>query len=162
MCVYEYTYVYMCVCRCIYIYIYIYVCVCVCVYVYLCVCVCVYVYMFIAYYAVFKQGGIKYHFLSLWYDSTWDWTLVIHTNSLCTYVCVCMSIHMYICVYVDVYIYIYIYVCVCVYLCVCMCICLYDNNKWIYIRFIYSMPWNLICGPSVSWSFFTKQQSSGS
>ena len=21
-----------------------------------------------------KQGGIKYHFLSLWYDSTWDWT----------------------------------------------------------------------------------------
>ena len=23
-----------------------------------------------------KQGGIKYHFLSLWYDSIWDWTLV--------------------------------------------------------------------------------------
>ena len=23
-----------------------------------------------------KQGRIKYHFLSLWYDSTWDWTLV--------------------------------------------------------------------------------------
>ena len=23
-----------------------------------------------------KQRGIKYHFLSLWYDSTWDWTLV--------------------------------------------------------------------------------------
>ena len=23
-----------------------------------------------------KQGGIKYHFLSLWYDSTWNWTLV--------------------------------------------------------------------------------------
>ena len=21
-----------------------------------------------------KQGGIKYLFLSLWYDSTWDWT----------------------------------------------------------------------------------------
>ena len=21
-----------------------------------------------------KQGGIKYHFLSLRYDSTWDWT----------------------------------------------------------------------------------------
>ena len=21
-----------------------------------------------------KQGGIKNHFLSLWYDSTWDWT----------------------------------------------------------------------------------------
>ena len=23
-----------------------------------------------------KQGGIKYHFLSLWYNSTWDWTKV--------------------------------------------------------------------------------------
>ena len=23
-----------------------------------------------------KQGGIKYHFLSLWYDSIWMWTLV--------------------------------------------------------------------------------------
>ena len=22
------------------------------------------------------QGGIKYQFLSLWYDSTWDWTQV--------------------------------------------------------------------------------------
>ena len=21
-----------------------------------------------------KQGGIKYYFLSLWYDSTWDWS----------------------------------------------------------------------------------------
>ena len=26
-----------------------------------------------------KQGGIKYHFLSLWYDSTWDWTQVSRT-----------------------------------------------------------------------------------
>ena len=23
-----------------------------------------------------KQGSIKYHFFSLWYDSTWDWTLL--------------------------------------------------------------------------------------
>ena len=23
-----------------------------------------------------KQGGIKYQILSLWYDSTWDWTQV--------------------------------------------------------------------------------------
>ena len=23
-----------------------------------------------------KQGSIKYHFLSLWYDATWDWTQV--------------------------------------------------------------------------------------
>ena len=29
-------------------------------------------------YAV-KQGGIKYHFLSLWYDSTGDWTPVSQT-----------------------------------------------------------------------------------
>ena len=26
-----------------------------------------------------KQGGIKYHFLSLWYDLTWDWTQVSRT-----------------------------------------------------------------------------------
>ena len=26
-----------------------------------------------------KRGGIKYHFLSLWYDSTWNWTLVSWT-----------------------------------------------------------------------------------
>ena len=26
-----------------------------------------------------KQGGIKYYFLSLWYDSTWDWTQVSRT-----------------------------------------------------------------------------------
>ena len=23
-----------------------------------------------------KQGKIRYHFLSLWYDSTWEWTQV--------------------------------------------------------------------------------------
>ena len=23
-----------------------------------------------------KQGRIKYHFLSFWYDSTWDWAQV--------------------------------------------------------------------------------------
>ena len=23
-----------------------------------------------------KQGSFKYHFWSLWYDSTWDWTQV--------------------------------------------------------------------------------------
>ena len=26
-----------------------------------------------------KQGGIKYYILSLWYDSTWDWTPVCLT-----------------------------------------------------------------------------------
>ena len=28
-----------------------------------------------------KQGGIKYHFKSLWYDATWDWTQVSRTIS---------------------------------------------------------------------------------
>ena len=23
---------------------------------------------------IVKQGGIKYHFLSFWYELTWDWT----------------------------------------------------------------------------------------
>ena len=27
-----------------------------------------------------KQGGIKYQFLSFWYDSTWDWTPVSRTT----------------------------------------------------------------------------------
>ena len=36
-----------------------------------------------------KQGGIKYHFLSLWYDSTWGWTPVSltvseHSTHVCT------------------------------------------------------------------------------
>ena len=26
-----------------------------------------------------KQGGIKHHFLSIWYDSTGDWTPVFRT-----------------------------------------------------------------------------------
>ena len=26
-----------------------------------------------------KQGRTKYHFLSFWYDSIWDWTLVSRT-----------------------------------------------------------------------------------
>ena len=26
-----------------------------------------------------KQDSIKYHFLNLWYDSTWDWTPVSQT-----------------------------------------------------------------------------------
>ena len=26
-----------------------------------------------------KQGGIKYHFKSLWHDMTWDWTQVSWT-----------------------------------------------------------------------------------
>ena len=40
--------------------------------------------------------------------------------------------------------YIYIYICVCV------CVCVYIT----YIRFIYWMPWNLVCDFWVSWSFY--------
>ena len=41
-----------------------------------------------------KQGGIKYHFLNLWYDSTWDWTQVSRVNGEHSHI----------------YIYIYIYI----------------------------------------------------
>ena len=90
-----------------------------------------------------KQGYIKYHFLSLWYDSTWDWTpvslaigklfgqwagywLYIDTYTfiyIYIYICmyVCLHVHLYInvrlCVSMCVYIYIYIYICVCTHRC---------------------------------------------
>ena len=31
-----------------------------------------------------KQGGIKNHFLSLWYEATWDWTLVSRAIGECS------------------------------------------------------------------------------
>ena len=42
------------------------------------------------------QGGIKNDFLSLWYDSTWDWTQVSgtigeHSNHLLYYLLICNS-----------------------------------------------------------------------
>ena len=52
-----------------------------------------------------KQGGIKYHFLSLWHDSTWDWTQVSraigeHSNRLANlYINAYKYIHEYICVH---------------------------------------------------------------
>ena len=53
-----------------------------------------------------KQGDIKYHFLSLWYDSAWDWTLISQAiNEDSTH-----------------NVYIYIYVCVCM----CVCVCIFD------------------------------------
>ena len=38
-----------------------------------------------------KKGSIEYHFFSLWYESTWDWTLVSwtigeHSTSLILYI----------------------------------------------------------------------------
>ena len=44
-----------------------------------------------------KQGSIKYHFLSLWYDSTWDWRPVFRVIGE-------HSDH-----YIYIYIYIYMY-----------------------------------------------------
>ena len=48
-----------------------------------------------------KQGGIKCHFLSLWYDSNWDLTLVSWTidehwlMAWFNIVCVCVCIYIY-------------------------------------------------------------------
>ena len=47
-----------------------------------------------------KEGSIKYHFLSLWYDSIWNWTQVSraigkHSNHYANvrfYVCVCVCV----------------------------------------------------------------------
>ena len=49
-----------------------------------------------------KQGGFKYHFKSLWYDATWDWTQVSRTinqlptnysltNQICISIQLCVS-----------------------------------------------------------------------
>ena len=59
-----------------------------------------------------KQGGIKYHFLSLWYDSTWDWTQVSRAlaNTL-THRPIYINIYIYIFFFfLCIYIYIYIYI----------------------------------------------------
>ena len=44
-----------------------------------------------------KQGGIKYHFLSLWYDSTWDWTQV--SRAIGDH----LFFVLYVCVFLDIY-----------------------------------------------------------
>ena len=61
-----------------------------------------------------KQGGIKNHFLSLWYESTWDWPLVSRTivNTLLIrpvnrYVCWIYWLYYQIMIYIYIYIYIY-------------------------------------------------------
>ena len=68
-----------------------------------------------------KQGSIKYHFFSLWYDSSWDWTQVSgtigeHSNH---YANPTKSL------YLSLSLYIYIYMCVCV----CVCVCVQDTFK---------------------------------
>ena len=64
-----------------------------------------------------KQGGIKYHFLSLWYDSTWErtqvsWTIGEHSNRLANvrlYIYIFNSMGAYL-QPIEFYIYIYIYI----------------------------------------------------
>ena len=70
-----------------------------------------------------NQGGIKYHFLSLLYDSTLNWTpvsLVFGEHS--THLEKGRYIYIYMCVCVCVCVCVYVWVCVCV--CVCVCDCL--------------------------------------
>ena len=50
-----------------------------------------------------KQGGIKYHFLSLWYDSTWDWTR--SPRPLVDTLTARPMSGIYICIYIYIYIY---------------------------------------------------------
>ena len=60
-----------------------------------------------------KQQGIKYHFQSLWYDSTRDLTLVSRTTGEhCNHYAnkPVMYIHIYIYIYIYIYLYIYIYI----------------------------------------------------
>ena len=52
-----------------------------------------------------KQGGIKYHFLSLWYDSTWDWIQV--SRAIGEY---CPPLHFGVIAIEKGHIYIYIYI----------------------------------------------------
>ena len=47
-----------------------------------------------------KQGGIKYHFLSLWYDSTRDWTLVYQNTLIIMPIGQCL-IYLYIFTYLG-------------------------------------------------------------
>ena len=56
-----------------------------------------------------KYGGIKYHFLSLWYNSTWNWTSV--SRAYCEhYMYISTYISFYIHKHTHTYIYIYIYI----------------------------------------------------
>ena len=58
-----------------------------------------------------KQGIIKYHILSLWYDSTWDWTPVRSPEPLAITLCTRSTDWILLCIYlISYYIYIYIYI----------------------------------------------------
>ena len=69
-----------------------------------------------------KQDGIKYHFLSLWYDSTWDWTPSpgpLANTLLIRPICMHVCMHNYAYVYANAYVhfngYVLVYICLCVF-----------------------------------------------
>ena len=91
-----------------------------------------------------KQEDIKYHFLSLSYESTRDWTPVLRTigqdsnhyayrkeninriNHIWTMglpVCICLSLTLSLSLSLYIYISIYIYIYIYIYICVCVCVC---------------------------------------
>ena len=58
-----------------------------------------------------KQGGIKYHFFTIWYDSTWDWTPVSRTIGEHTHThTLSLSISLFHTLSLSLSIYIYIWV----------------------------------------------------
>ena len=56
-----------------------------------------------------KQESINYHFLSLWCDPTWDWTLV--SWAINEYICINIYIYIYSCIYI------YVYMRICTHMC---------------------------------------------
>ena len=88
-----------------------------------------------------KQGGIKYYFLSLWYDNLglnpgltghW-WTLYL----LSQYIYFCVFVYIYMCICICLYMYIYIYA----YIFYIYISCL----LYIYYIYIYIVMWHSSC-----------------
>ena len=84
---------------------------------------------YVPYNAECKARRHQVPFLSLWYDSTSDWTQVSraigkhanhYANGPVVYMYICIHIYMYIymCVYMHIYVYMYIYIYIYVYICI--------------------------------------------
>ena len=69
---------------------------------------------------IVKQGGIKYHFLSLWYDCHWT-----HNANIYIYIYIYNAAVPKIW-YIYIYIYIYIFVRARACVCVCVCVCAHE------------------------------------
>ena len=111
-----------------------------------------------------KQGDIEYHFLSLWYNSTWEWTLVsqtigehttTYTNLYKIHIYInlkhdmCFNVQMYIYIHVSIYIYIYIrlYMSIYIYIYICVCVCIYVYMyTFIFVcTYVYTYMYVFIC-----------------